>query len=171
MVDNFTSARMESTRINKYLLKQFKNKSEKSFLTIYINSKGEVTPNLKRVACLYVKAHSSSLDTYITDDSLEKITDEQINEIYGKIRDGASKNFVKFYESYRRKIDKSYNRDIIDNAFGDLRTAYSTYRMANNPLWNLEEEQVTEDEMSNLYNILVPQIGENSVNPISKEEK
>lgn len=171
MVDNFASARMESTRINKYLLKQFKNKSAKSFLTIYINSKGEVTPSLKKAACLYTRAHSSSLDTFIEDGSPDKITDEQINEIYGKIKDGASKNFVKFYESYRRKIDKSYNQDIIDNAFGDLRTAYSTYRMANNPLWNLEEEQITEAEMANLYNILVPQTGENPSNPISKEEK
>lgn len=171
MGDNFASARMESTRINKYLLKQFKNRSSKAFLKIYLNNKGEVTSSLKKAACLYTRAHSGSLDTYITDGSLDKITDEQINEIHEEIKEGVSKNFVKFYESYRRKIDKSYNQDIVDNALGDLKTAYSTYRMANNPLWNLEESQITEDEMTNLYNILVPQTGENPVNPMSKEEK
>ncbi len=171
MEESFTSARMESTRINKYLLKQLKNKSAKAVLEIYMNSKGEITPKLKKATCLYIRAHSGSLDTEITDAALEKITDKEINEVYGKIKNGASENFVKFYESYRRKLDEGYNQDCIDNAFADLKTAYSAYRMANNPLWNLEEEQITQSEMSNLYNILVPQTKEITESCINKEEK
>lgn len=168
----YENMRIESIKTKKYMLKQFKNKSAKSFLTIYINSKGEVTENLKKAACLYKRAHSGRLDTNMSNEDLERITDEEINEIHEKIKDRATGNFVKFYESYRRKIDLGYyDQNIANNAFGDLKTAYSTYRMSNNPLWNLEEEKITEGEMSNLYNILVPQTGENPANPISKEEK
>lgn len=169
---NYENYRIEGIRMKNYILKQLKNKSAKSFLVIYLNSNSEVTKNLKKAACLYKRSHSGISDTNISDEDLEEITDEEINEIYGKIKDGASQNFTKFYESYRRKIDKGYfDQNIVNNAYNDLKTAYSTYRMANNPLWNLEETQITEAEMANLYNILVPQTGENPVNPISKEEK
>lgn len=169
---DFASARMESTIKKNYMLKQLKNKSAKSFLVIYLNSNGEVTKNLKKVACLYKRSHSGISDTNISDEDLEEITDEEINEIYGKIKDGASQNFTKFYESYRRKIDKGYfDQNIVNNAYNDLKTAYSTYRMVNNPLWNLKKEQITEAEMANLYNKLVPQTGENPTNPISKDKE
>lgn len=171
MEESFASARLDSIRINKYLLKHNKNEYKYLFLATYLNSKGEVTENLKKATFLYKRAHMGSLDTHITDTSLEEISDEEINDIYKEIKEGAFRNFIEFYESYRRKIDKSYDQDIIDNAFGDLKTAYSTYRIVNNPLWNLKKEQITEKEMTNLYNILVPQTGENPSNPISKEEK
>lgn len=169
---DFASARMESTIKKNYMLKQLKNKSAKSFLVIYLNSNGEVTKNLKKAACLYERAHSGISNTDVTDEALEGITDEQINETYEKIKARASENFIKFYESYRRKIDlKYFDQNIVANSFGDLKTAYSTYRMVNNPLWNLKKEQITEEEMANLYNMLVPQTGENPTNPISKDKE
>lgn len=170
MEDNFWSARLNSTRINNYALKQQKNKSAKAIVTIYLNNKGEITQNLRTTAFLYNRICSGILDTNLTEDNISKITDEQINDIFLEIKSNADKNFIRFYESYRRKIDKGYTKEFVCNALSDLKTAYATYRKLNNSSWNLQDSQITENEMTNLYNILTQNKQQNS-NSKQKEEK
>lgn len=59
-------------------------------------------------------------------------------------------------------MNYGYTEDFVQNALSDVKVAYSTYRKVNNPDWNLKESQITENEMTNLYNILVPREQDNT---------
>jgi hypothetical protein len=58
MEDNFLSARLESTRVRNYLGKQLKNKSARKFIECYIDSEGELTPDLKKATFMYKRMDS-----------------------------------------------------------------------------------------------------------------
>ncbi len=155
MEDSFSSARMDSTVINNYQLKKLKNINARDFIIEYINSKGEMTERLKLLACRYEKLKKGSLDDYFIDTEINKVELKQLTKIKKEIVENSNNNFIKFYDSYRTKINKGYKKEIIDNSFSDLKTAYFTYRKVRNTSWNLTEDQITAEEMTNLYNLLV----------------
>lgn len=171
MENTFVSERFEATRKNRYLLKKLKNKYSREFINIYTSYDGEINDKLKKIACLYDIVHKGSLNVHIFDSDMEKMSNEHIQQIYLNIKQNADKNFKYFYESYIRKIEKGYEQEYIQNALDDLKNAYYTYRKVNNPSWNLEDYQITESEIKNLYNILIPSSGEKDSDKKELEEK
>lgn len=153
MEDNFCRARLESTRISKYNSKTSKNITAKEFIEEYI--KNEDYPfSLKKAAFEYRNAQKGIITYCYSDDTISKITQDEIESIYKHIKENCVKQFIAFFESYKRKIDEGYNQEFVDNSFEDLKIAYYTYRKSNNPGWNLTLKQINESEMANLYNIL-----------------
>ena len=154
---DFLGARLNSTRINKYLAKQSMNNSLRKFISLYTSSDDKTTAEIKEAVCMYKELNRGVLQPFINDSDIEKITDDEVEKVFNETKEKSGKNFIYFYQSYRRKIEKGYNEEFVNNAFSDLKTSYYTYRKANNPLWNLTDCQITEGEMKNLYNILVPE--------------
>ena len=164
---DFASARLESIRINKYRIKHLKNKVSRDLIFEFLKSKGELTEKLRLLIAKYEMLKKGILSNDFSDSELGKITSEQLNKIYEEITSNANLNFMRFYDSYMRKIDLKYNQEIIDNSLNDLKIAYSTYRKCQNPSWNLTEGQITESEMKNLYNIL----SQNKIKEQSEQKK
>ena len=171
MENAFVSKRFEGIRRNKYLLKHLKNKTARIFISTYNNSNEEKINDLKKLACVYNRLDRGSLSIHIFDTDIEMISENDVEEVYAKIKENIDKNFKHFYESYLRKIEMKYEQEYVEKAFEDLKNAYYIYRKVNNPSWDLEDYQITEDEMRNLYNILVPNKNESSCNKKVLEEK
>lgn len=171
MEDNFTRARLEGIRKNKYMLKHLKNKIAKDFLTVYGEAnKGEIN-KLKELTYMYNLLCEGNLNICPSTFDLEKISQSEIQDVYLGIRNIANNNFIYFYESYLRKIEREYEQKYVENALGDLKNAYYIYRKANNSAWNLDENQITKDEMTNLYNILTEKTKNEKVSSKEIEEK
>ncbi len=171
MEDNFAEARFEGIRKNRYLLKHLKNKTARIFISTYNDSKKEKTNDLKKLACIYNRLDRGSLSIHIFDTDIEMISENDVEEVYVKIKQNADKNFKCFYESYLRKIEMGYEEEYIQTALEDLKNAYYTYRKASNPSWDLEDYQITENEMKNLYDILIPNSEEKISDKKELEEK
>ena len=171
MEDNFTAMRSEAIIKNNYSVKQARNKTAKDFIYAYVATDDKGTIEVKKAACLYNLARRGTLNTYISDAALEGLTEEDVTNIYKLAKQNSTENFKKFYESYTRKIEKGYFPEFIENALSDLKVAYSAYRKANNPLWDLQDSQITEAEMKNLYCILVPSNEAPDTKPKIIEEK
>lgn len=156
MEDNFSRARLEGIIRKKYIEKCKKNNTKKDFIyKYYENDNEDYLKNLKIATFKFTQAHSGIVCyDYNQENILRTISEEEINKTFELIKSNSSANFKYFYESYRRKIDKEYSQEFRDNALMDLKTAYQTYRKIQNPSWNLEASQITENEMENLYNIL-----------------
>ena len=166
MEHDFIGARLNSTRINKYLAKQSKNNSLRNFVFLYTSSDDKTTKEIKEAVCMYKELDRGVLQPFINDSDIEKISDDEVEKVFNEIKEKSGENFIYFYQSYTRKIEKGYNEEFVNNAFSDLKTSYYIYRKVNNPMWDLTDSQITECEMQNLYNILVPMQEKNI-----KEEK
>lgn len=105
MEDNFARARLEGLRQNKYLIKKYRNKARKEFLEIYIRSKGEITPDLQKATSVSSRLSLGCLDIDVKESEYKRVTKDEIENLYKKITENADNNFVKFYESYLRKLE------------------------------------------------------------------
>lgn len=148
---NFASFRLESTRKSIYNLKTQKNFKSRKFIDAYSNE--ELTPELQKATFEYIIAHKGITMYSNPEGAISNITSKEVEQAYQTIQLSALDRFIYFYESYQRKLSK-YSQEYIDNSFQDLKTAYHVYRKLNNVGWDLEDFQISESEMTNLYNIL-----------------
>lgn len=153
-MEDFSRARLESSRKNEYLLKQLENDTAKQFIDNYVKNGGSINLKLQELAFRYLMHHKGSITTYYDKTNFKKVSSDQIKSIYNLIRANSLNRFINFYESYKRKKNK-YDEEYADNAFNDLKKAYYIYRKCNNPIWDGNEERITENEMVNLYNIVM----------------
>ena len=155
MEDNFTRARLESQRKKQYMVKCLKNNTTKEFIYRYFQTKDtDNLDDLRKATFAYTEARKGNLDFHLNTLGFINIDDDEINRVLLEIKANSSANFKYFYESYRRKLDRGYTSEFVDNALKDLKVAYQAYRKLQNSQWNLEAGQITEKEMENLYNIL-----------------
>lgn len=153
-MEDFSRARLESSRKNEYLLKQLENDTAKQFIDNYVKNGGSINLKLQELAFRYLMHHKGSITTYYDKTNFKKVSSDQIKSIYNLIRANSLNRFINFYESYKRKKNK-YDEEYADNAFNDLKKAYYIYRKCNNPIWDGNEECITENEMVNLYNLVM----------------
>ena len=163
--DNFTRARLESRAASNYEHKTSKNNIAREFVDIY-SSDLNTTAKMQEVAGIYTLLEKGiNVSTYGA--TKEQLSSKDIDNIYVKIKQGAAKNFVLFYQSYLRKIERGYYPEYIESALQDLKTAYHTLRRTNYFKWNCPDEMITIAEMENLYLIIT---GEKKVSSANKEQ-
>lgn len=152
--DNFAKARLESIRQSKYNTKTANNNAKRLFVDEYIKAEYKQTETVLKAAdiCLLLQ-RGIVVESYPKHDI--NITNEELEKLFLQIKEGANNNFIKFYQSYLRKIDLGYAEEYRDTAFEDVKTAYHTLRKCSIPGWECPDEIITETEMENLYNILV----------------
>ncbi len=166
--DLFTAARVESVRKKEYKMKVLKNETKRAFIDEYYRTNGEFTEELKKKAIEYkLVKRGINFETY--PDLKEEIGLKDVISIFVEIKKASEKDFLRFYESYERKLEKDYineeeGKQIISNSYRDLKTAYHTYRKCNTHGWNCPDEYITENEMKNLYLVLTKSKNENSGN-------
>lgn len=152
--NNFAKARLESIRRSKYDTKTANNNAKRLFVDEYIKAEYKPTETVLKVAdiCLLLK-RGIVVESYPKHDI--NITNEELEKLFLQIKEGTNKNFIKFYQSYLRKIDLGYVQEYRDAAFEDAKIAYHTLRKCSIPGWECPDERITEAEMENLYNLLV----------------
>ena len=155
----FTAARFESIRINEYQMKVLKNETKRAFIDEYQKSNGEFTEELKKKTMQY-KLVMRGIRYTNYPDLKEEVTYENMINTFLEIKGNSEKDFIKFYDSYTRKLQTEFNdeekgKEITANAYRDLKTAYHTYRKCNTSGWSCPDELVKEVEITNLYNALI----------------
>lgn len=151
--DIFLSERLQSEVSKNYELKVLRNTTTLDFINSYIKSSGEITDELKEAAFRYIMAQNGIVTQLYTNTNFSNITSKTIDNIYKQIQSSAQNNFATFYQSYKRKLN-GFTEEFRMNSYRDLKIAYSIYRKSNNNQWDLDFEQITEKEMTNLYNVL-----------------
>ena len=164
--DNFTRARLESRRADNYRYKTSKNYISKEFIDAYITAEFKKTNELEKIASMYMLAEKGINISSYGDIKIE-VSEKDIRDIYIKINQNADKNFVLFYQSYLRKIEKGYYPEYVESALQDLKTAYHTLRRTNYFEWNCPDQMITVSEMENLYLLIS---GEKDNSSKSKEQ-
>ena len=123
MEDNFSRARMQSTRNTSYDAKTSKNNIKNEFVCEYTRTDYKNTEEIKKIARTLLMLEKGivpeSSPSYRID-----IPDKKIPEIFSRIKQGSTDNFINFYESYLRKIEFRYNQDIVDSSLEDVKTAF-----------------------------------------------
>ena len=151
--DSFLSQRLQSEISKNYELKVLRNTTTLDFINSYIKSSGEITDELREAAFRYIMAQNGIVTQIYTNSNFSRISNETIDNIYRQIQSSALNNFASFYQSYIRKLN-GFAEEFKMNSYRDLKIAYSIYRKSNDNKWNLDFGQITEKEMTNLYNIL-----------------
>lgn len=165
--DNFTRARLESRRASNYTHKTSKNNVARQFVDIYMNPDLQDSTDLQNVANMYLLLEEGIVPSSCTRKS-EKISKRELNEIYVRIKQNATSNFIKFYQSYLRKIEQGYYPEYVESALEDVKTAYHTLRKSNLFDWNCPDEMITTSEMENLYLLISGQKKEGNMTEILK---
>ena len=163
--DNFTRARLESREASNYEHKMSKNNIARKFVDIY-NSELKATDKIQEVASIY-RLLEKGINVSSYGATKEQLSSKEIDNIYVRIKQGAEKNFVLFYQSYLRKIERGYYPEYIESALQDLKNAYHTLRRTNYFEWNCPDEMITITEMENLYLLIT---GEKKVSSVNKEQ-
>ena len=164
--DNFTRARLESRRASNYEHKTSKNNIAREFIDTYVDAEFKKTKDLEKVASMYALVEKGiNLSSYGVI-KLE-ISEKDIRDIYVRIKQNATSNFIKFYKSYLRKIEQGYYPEYVESALQDLKTAYHTLRRTNYFEWNCPDQMITVSEMENLYLLIS---GEKNNSSKSKEQ-
>lgn len=153
MEDNFSKIRMQSTRNTNYTAKTSKNNIKNEFVCEYTKTDYKNTVEIKKIARTFLMLEKGivpeSSPSYRID-----IPDKMIPEIFSKIKQGSTNDFIKFYQSYLRKIEFGYNQDIVDSSLEDVKTAYHTLRKCHLGQWECPHNMITIKEMENLYLLL-----------------
>ena len=153
MEDNFSKIRMQSTRNTNYTAKTSKNNIKNEFVCEYTKTDYKNTVEIKKIARTFLMLEKGivpeSSPSYRID-----IPDKMIPEIFSKIKQGSTKDFINFYQSYLRKIDIGYSEEIVKSSLEDVKTAYHTLRKCHLGQWECPHNMITIKEMENLYLLL-----------------
>ncbi len=142
----FAEYRNMSGEQKRYLGKRKKIITAYEFLKTYKElENGEITDELKIKAQEYFWAQNSI--TCLDDIIPSGVPNSRVINAYNNIKENASTNFIKFYESYMRKIDKNFSEECTNNAVEDMHIAYETYCLAN----NMEIVPRTNEELKLVY--------------------
>ena len=161
MEDNFSKLRMQSTRNTNYTAKTSKNNVKNQFVCEYTKTDYKNTGEIKKIARTFLMLEKG----IVPESSLSyriDISDKMIPEIFYRIKQGSTNDFIKFYQSYLRKIEFGYNQDIIDSSLKDVKTAYHTLRKSHLGQWECPLSMITIKEMENLYLLLTKDIKDKS---------
>lgn len=153
MEDNFSRARMQSTRNTNYNAKTSKNNIRNEFINAYAKPDYQNEGKIKEIARTFILLERGIVPESCPDYKID-VSQETIKNIFLKIKETSNDNFIKFYESYLRKIELGYREELVESSLEDTKTAYQTLRKCHLFTWECPEKIITIKEMENLYLLL-----------------